>query len=60
MITPYKYYSTGQVDYWCLEKDVPNLPNASTNKLANGSSAYCQDTGNLYMYDEENDKWILQ
>ena len=60
MIKEYKYYPTGQVDYWCLEKDVPNLPTKSKNNLSDGSTAYCKDTGNLYLYDEENDIWILQ
>jgi hypothetical protein len=60
MITPYKYYPTGQVDYWCLQKDVPNLPKKLDNKLANGSTAYCIDNQNVYLYDEENDEWKLQ
>lgn len=60
MITPYKYYPTGQVDYWCLVKDVPNLPKKSTNKLADGSTAYAKDNGDVYIYDEENDVWIKQ
>ena len=60
MITPYKYYPTGQVDYWCLIADVPNLPSKSKNNLANGSTAFCMDSGDLYIYNEENDIWLLQ
>lgn len=60
MITPYKYYPTGQVDYWCLSTDVPNLPSKSKNNLANGSTAYCIDNEDVYIYDEENDKWDIQ
>ena len=60
MITPYKYNTLGQVDYYCLSTDVPNLPKRNDNKLANGSSAYCIDSKELYMYDEQNDVWTLQ
>jgi hypothetical protein len=60
MITPYKYNTLGQVDYYCLSTDVPNLPKKADNKLGNGSSAYCIDNQNVYLYDEENDRWELQ
>lgn len=29
-------------------------------KLKNGSTFYEIDTGDVYMYDEENDAWIKQ
>lgn len=60
MIKKYKDYVYGQVDYWCLSTDVPKLPKKADNKLGDGSSAYCKDTGDVYLYDEENDIWIKQ
>jgi hypothetical protein len=60
MIRKYKDNPYGQVDYYCIAKDVPNLPKASDNRLTTGSSAYCIDTKEVYLYDEENDKWWVQ
>lgn len=29
-------------------------------KIANGSSFYCMDTQDVYLYDEENNVWLIQ
>ena len=43
--------------YICLKADMDKL---NTNLLKNGSTFYCMDTVELYMYDETNKRWILQ
>lgn len=48
--------SSGVYQLYGLSKDVDKLPTT----LAMGSSAYCVDTGDLYMFDSENSQWILQ
>lgn len=51
-----KSSSSGVYQLYGLSKDVSKLPTT----LAMGSSAYCVDTGDLYMFDSENKQWTLQ
>ena len=49
---------TGNVySYRGLKADMDKL---NTNLLKNGSTFYCMDTVELYMYDKTNKRWILQ
>lgn len=46
-----------------LASDVANLPKASSTEnfdLATGSTAYCLDTGDTYIYYEITDTWYKQ
>lgn len=46
-----------QRHYKGLSKDAPvKLP----HYVGQGSTAYCADNGNTYMYIEETDEWYLQ
>lgn len=45
-----------QRNYKGLSKDVAKLP----HYVATGSTAYCADTGDIYMYEETTDKWYQQ
>lgn len=46
-----------QRHYKGLSKDAPQkLP----HYVATGSTAYCADTGDVYMFIEKSDKWYLQ
>ena len=45
-----------------LEADLDQLKNNSEErkaKIGNGSTFIAMDTGNVYIYDIENDDWIL-
>ena len=49
----------GIKEFYGLEKDVPNLP---VNKdgvinIPTSSEFFCIDTGNVYMFEEESNKW---
>lgn len=39
-----------------LSKDVSKLP----HYVETGSSAYCDDTGDVYIYEKTSDTWYLQ
>lgn len=43
-------------DYSGLSKDVSKLPHYVTNQ----STAFCADTGDAYVFNEEADMWYLQ
>lgn len=43
-------------NYDGLSKDVEKLP----HYVATGSSAYCDDTGDIYIYEKTSDTWYLQ
>ena len=59
MITLYKTdLGDHRREYYCLSKDAVNLP--KDDELFTGSSAYCVDTGDLYMYDAETKIWRKQ
>lgn len=65
MITLDKYNGTfnrSLSEYSCLEKDIVNLPtnqgvNKPKYKILNGSTAIVMDTGRVFMFSEEDDKW---
>lgn len=49
-------------EFSCLDKDVPNLPtnngsNKPKYKLLNGSTTIAMDTGRVFMFSEEDDRW---
>lgn len=51
----------GIFGYYCLSSDVADLATrAEKDKCWSGSWAYCMDTGDTYMYDAENKRWIQQ
>lgn len=51
----------GIFGYYCLSSDVADLDaRAEKDKCWSGSWAYCMDTGDTYMYDAENKRWIPQ
>lgn len=43
-------------NYDGLSKDVAKLP----HYVETGSSAYCDDTGEIYIYEKTSDTWYLQ
>lgn len=43
-------------NYDGLSKDVGKLP----HYVETGSSAYCDDTGEIYIYEKTSDTWYLQ
>lgn len=43
-------------NYDGLSKDVSKLP----HYVGTGSSAYCIDTGQIYIYEKTSDTWYLQ
>lgn len=43
-------------NYDGLSKDVSKLP----HYVGTGSSAYCDDTGEIYIYEKTSDTWYLQ
>lgn len=43
-------------DYDGLSSDASKLP----HYVGTGSSAYCIDTGEIYIYEKSSDKWYLQ
>lgn len=43
-------------NYDGLSKDVSKLP----HYVETGSSAYCIDTGDIYIYEKSSDTWYLQ
>ena len=45
-------------EYYCLSADVSALPTG--DGMYTGCTAYCVDTGDLYMYDAENEQWRMQ
>lgn len=47
----------GEKDYRGLSKDVSKLPKGYPNT---GSTAYCVDNGDLYMFEKTSNKWYLQ
>lgn len=47
-------------EYYGLAKDVANLPvNAKGNKnyITTGSSFFCIDTSDVWMFEEESNQW---
>ena len=49
-------------DFRGLKADLELLKNNSDEKkkkIGNGSTFICMDTGDVYIYDIENDKWLL-
>ena len=50
--------------YTGLSTDVDKLPTKEKypeyKDLGSGSTAYCVDTGDLYMYEQSSDKWYQQ
>ena len=47
-------------DFRGLEKDLDTLKNTTEKqKIGNGSTFICIDTGDVYIYDRENDEWNL-
>lgn len=49
-------------DFRGLEADLDKLREASESekkKIGNGSTFICIDTGDVYIYDRENDEWLL-
>lgn len=48
--------SQHQRSYYGLSKDVSKLP----HYVLNGSSAFCVDTGDMYIYLEFDDTWHKQ
>lgn len=46
-----------RADFYGLEADVGLLP---TEGINSGSSAYCVDTGNVYIYLSSTQTWYLQ
>jgi len=52
-------YGTLQVrEYFGLSTDIDKLP--KYEDLATGSSAYCVDSGDLYMYNADSKTWVQQ
>lgn len=50
-------------DFSCMSQDVPNLPTNLNNTggfIPTSSTAYVIDTGDLYMYSEDDESWHLQ
>ena len=45
-------------EYFGLSTDLAKLP--TYDDLATGSSAYCVDNGDLYMYNAVGKTWVLQ
>ncbi len=59
MITLYKTDLAGHKrEYFCLSADVTDLPN--DKEMFTGCSAYCVDTGDVYLWDSENEQWRKQ
>lgn len=46
-----------RADFYGLESDVGLLPTEGVNS---GSTAYCVDTGNVYIYLSATGRWYLQ
>lgn len=49
-------------EFSCLDKDIPNLPtnngvNRPKHKILNGSTTMVMDTGRVFMFNEEDDRW---
>ena len=58
-VTKDNTYGTLQIrEYFGLSADVDKLPTYSD--LATGSSAYCVDSGELYMYNASTTEWVKQ
>ena len=58
-VTKDNTYGTKQIrEYFGLSTDVAKLP--TYDDLATGSSAYCVDNGNIYMYNAESKLWVMQ
>lgn len=50
-----------RLDYQGLSKDVGKLPTQKNNSdLATGSTAYCIDSGELYIYESLTGQWYKQ
>lgn len=49
-------------NFFGLSNYVNELPKAANNNLylRNGSTAYCIDTGDIYMYATSTDQWYKQ
>lgn len=45
-------------EYFGLSTDIAKLP--KYDDLATGSTAYCVDNGNLYMYNATSQTWVEQ
>lgn len=43
-----------------LSTDTKPIDTFGGSKLLNGSTFYTMDTGDIYMYDAENQRWLLQ
>lgn len=55
----------GKYSFTGLSSDVGSLPEtirigSEGNALGSGSTAYCVDTGELYMYEASSKKWYKQ
>lgn len=35
-----------------------DLDTVNTEKIGNGSTFLCMDTGEVFIYDKENEKWL--
>ena len=47
-------YREGYIESWCgLSDDLDKLPHTGET----GSTAYCVDTGNSYMFEKTTDRW---
>jgi hypothetical protein len=47
----------------CMSSDVPNLPtnlNKTGGYIPTSSTVYVIDTGDVYMYSEDDEQWHLQ
>ena len=49
--------TSDRADFYGLEADVGLLP---TEGINSGSSAFCVDTGNVYIYLSSTQTWYLQ
>lgn len=60
MITCNKYCDRPNriwLELYGLSTDEKPIKNWGTTGIGNASTFYEMDTGNIYIYDEENDKW---
>lgn len=49
------------MEYWGLSTDIAKLPRGKNNsELSTGSTAYCIDNGELYIYESTTGEWHLQ
>lgn len=48
------------ITFFGLAADTKPTGNWNVAKIENGSKFYEMDSGNVYMFDEENQVWLLQ